>query len=97
MGHFLTFIRQVSILHCVCTQQKKESNREIKKTLPPSQVAENLSTPGTLISACQGIVTTMAAPIERKSACSAGELEEYEDVTGRYLAGGLWFCGGGDE
>ena len=45
-------------------------------------MAEDFSTPGTPISAHQCMVTPRAAPFEGKSACSAIELEEYDDVQG---------------
>ena len=69
-------------------------NRDIKKT-PQVDIAEDLSTSGT-ISAHQCMVTMTAAPIEGKSACSARELEEYEDVR-EILSWRTVVLGGGDE
>ena len=57
----------------------QSKNRDIKRT---PQVAEYLSTPGTPISVHQCMVTSKAASVEEKSASSAGELEEYENVQG---------------
>ena len=63
----------------------KQKGASLSKTLKsPLQVdnAGDLSTPGILISVHQYMITRRAAPIEGESACSARDLEEYEDVRG---------------
>ena len=58
-----------------------KKNRDIKK-IHQIDTAEALSTPGIPNSAHQCMVTPRTSSIKGKCACSARELEEYEDVKG---------------
>ena len=60
------------------TEASMSKNRDINY----DDIAEYFSTHRTPISAHQCMVTLTTAPIEGKSACSARELEKYEDVRG---------------